>query len=214
MMGQVPPNTPVTATAMGFTQGQSVPGNLNVNPNPAPLPTALYNAVHGGHPANSSTVPAPGSYIAELRRGNVGVNYVWDESTMAQLAELEVEVLRVADEKARAFWKLWVDIREPDLELRDREKGMRFVARQLRTYSWYRGDETVEEAMDAIRKINRISMAFMAGKCEETAHVSTANRTMPPGVAATMFSGAAGLRMGATAEMYSQAQVEEAGDAE
>ena len=38
------------------------------------------------------------------------------------------------------------------------------VARQLGTYLWYRGDETVEEAMEAVRKIDGICAALMAMK--------------------------------------------------
>ena len=83
------------------------------------VPTAVYNVVGGCRPANAD--PAPASYIAELRRGKVGINCAWHESALVQLAELEVEVLCVVNEKARAFWKVWVDLRESELEVRDRE---------------------------------------------------------------------------------------------
>jgi len=195
--------------------------------NPNPTPTIIYDVtgrVGGGggvgHPPvyTGAAVPAtvPRSYIAEMQRGNVGVNCVWTESTLGLLAEFELEILRVLEEKGRAFWKLWVDLSEPKSEARDMEKALRFAARQLRVYPWFKGDETVKEAMEAVRKINVIYGEFMTRNRGGPARILVAaNHRMPPGVTvpATMVSQAE-AQMRTEGATHCQAQVREVEDAE
>lgn len=232
MTGQVPPPNTPAATAVGF-QGHShgIPGTLTLNPNPTP--TIIYDVtgrIGGGggggggvvHPPGYTgpAVPAtvPRSYIADLQRGNVGVNYVWKESTLGLLAEFELEILRVLEEKARAFWKLWVDLSEPQSETRDMEKALRFAARQLRVYSWFRGDETVKEAMEAVRKIHVIYVEFMTRNRGGPARILVApanDNRMPQGaVPATTMASQAEAQMRTEGGTQCQAQVREVEDAE
>ena len=219
MTGQVPPpNTPST-TAVGF-QGHShgIPGNMNPNP----TPTIIYDMTGrvvpgGGLPACTGAAPtttAPRSYIAEMQRGNVGINCVWKPAALERLAEFEPELLRVLEEKGRAFWKIWVDLNEPQSEARDTDTALRFIARQLRVYPWFKGDETVGEAMEATRKIGALYVEFLTRNQGGPARFFVANnRMMPPGVTATMVSQAE-AQMRPEGGTYSQAQVNEVEDAE
>lgn len=211
-MGQVPPSNTPAAMAVGF-QGHShgIQGNLNPNP----TPTAFYDMtgrVGGGHPActNGAVLNVPTttrSYIAELQRGNVGVNCVWREPVLERLAEFEPEILRILEEKGRAFWKLWVDLHEPQSEPRDKDATLRFVARQLRSHPWFKGDETVAEAIDATQKIQATYIDFLAPR------FLMANNRMPQGVTAMMASQAE-AQMRTDGGTHFQAQVREVEDAE
>ena len=209
MAGQVPPPNTPAATAVGFQgQSHSIPGNLN----PSPGPTIIFDMTGrvggGGHAA------PPVSYIAELQRGNVGVNCVWKESALENLAEFELEILRILEEKGRAFWRLWVDLNEPQSEARDRETVMRFVARRLRVYPWFKGDETVAEGMEAVRKIHAIYVEFMSrDRAAAPARFLVASHRLPLGVTATMVSQAQ-VQARAEGGTHCQAQVKEVGDAE
>lgn len=201
---QVPPNTPTTA--------MSFQGYQTANPAPAAIPKT---------PAG---VPVPLSYIAALQRSNVGVNCVWKPGALQHLGEFEAEVMHVAVDKERAFWRVWVDLIGPEAEARGglgggtmgvvakgedeevrKEKVMRFLARRLREYSWYRGDETVREAMNVLHKIDELYLVFMARKVARAASSSFGVDRMPQGVSG---------RMGAEAETRTQTQVEEVGDEE
>jgi len=220
MAGQVPPPNTPAATAVGF-QGHShgIPGTLNPNP----TPTIIYDMTGrvgggGGHPAcTGGAVPAtvPRSYIAELQRGNVGVNCVWKEAALERLAEFEPEILRVLEEKGKAFWRLWVDLNEPQSEARDRETTLRFVARQLRVYPWFKGDETVTEAMEAVRRIRTTYVEFLRDRGGPARILVAANNRMPLGVTvpATMVPQAE-VQMRIEGGTHCQAQVEEVEDAE
>jgi len=183
--GEAPlPSAPPTMT--GF-QVHSIPGPGNL----IPVPTGIYDTGRV-HPVPSATVaaavPVPPSptYNAEMRRGNVGINCVWKEPALAMLAEFEFELLRVTEEKWRAYWKVWVDLREPESEARDETQKRRFVARQLRSHAWYSGDESVIEAMAAIGRIDEVFAAFVIRKREE-ARRAIVNR-VNPAVAAMLFS--------------------------
>lgn len=216
MTGQVPPppNTPA-ATAVGF-QGHShgIPGNLNPNPTPTIIYDMTGRIVGGGNPGLTSAVPtAPGSYISELQRGNVGINCVWKASALERLAEFEPEILRILEEKGRAFWKIWVDLNEPQSEMRDRDMALRFVARQLRGYPWFKGDETITEAMEATRKISAMYVEFLTRNQGGPARFLVANNRMPPGVTATMVPQAE-AQMRPEGGTHCQAQVKEVEDAE
>jgi hypothetical protein len=174
----------------------------------------------GGQPMPAATT-VPRSYIAELQRGNVGVNCVWKEATLEQLAEFETEVLRVSEEKARAFWRLWVDLHEPQLEPWDtREKAGRFAARHLRVYPWFKGDETITEAMEAVRRINAAYGEFTTrdragGPTRFLMAPNTNNRTMPPsGVVPPTMVSQAEARMRTEGGTHPQAQVREVEDEE
>ena len=192
--GEAPfPSAPPTMT--GF-QVHSIPGPGNL----IPVPTGIYDTGRV-HPVPSAAVavavaapvpPSP-SYIAQLRRSNVGINCVWKEPALAMLAEFESELLRVTEEKYRAYWKAWVDLQEPESEARDETQKRRFVARQLRSHAWYSGDESVIEAMAAIGKIDEVFAAFVIRKREEAqrAIVTRVN----PAVAAMLFSEAAKAQM-------------------
>ena len=213
MMGQAPPPNTSAAMAVGF-QGHSHGIQGNSNPNAAP--TFMYDMtgrVGGGHPASTSgavlAVPTTTtkSYIAELQRGNVGVNCVWRETVLERLAEFEPEILRILEEKGRAFWKLWVDLHEPQSEPRDKDATLRFVARQLRSHPWFKGDETVAEAIEATQKIQATYIDFVSPR------FLMPNNRMPQGVGATMVSQAE-AQMRTDGGTHFQAQVREVEDVE
>ncbi|KAI0300040.1 hypothetical protein B0F90DRAFT_1726192 [Multifurca ochricompacta] len=132
----------------------------------------------------------PGSYIAEISKGNVGDHYIWNEAFLAQLVEFERLILRGIGEKGKAFWKLWVDLQEPGLSLRDKEKRHRFMARGLRAYPWYKGDESVEEAVKMMRNIDELYKTFAAKKYAQHVHWVLTRPT--PGVTVMDFLEAAG----------------------
>jgi len=117
------------------------------------------------HPTRLSTIP--GSYIAELEKGNVGDNHIWNELYLAQLAELEPFALHGTGKKGRAFWKVWVDLHEPGLDLRDKEKKIRFIARALRGFRWYKGEQSLEEAIQAMERFDGLQKKLAARKYTE-----------------------------------------------
>jgi hypothetical protein len=104
--------------------------------------------------------PTSWSYVAELKRRNVGTNCVWTDDFLSELAELEPTVLHGGGEKRRAFWKAWVDLRHPGLELdlRDTNRLRLMITQSLRGYPWFNGDQTMQEAvvelirMDTLRR--------------------------------------------------------------
>jgi len=204
-----PPSAPATTT--GF-QVRSIPGPGN---SLIPVPTGIYDTARGHlvpSVAAAPVPPSPPSYIAELRRGNVGINCVWKEPALRMLAEFESELLRVTEEKWRAYWKVWVDLREPETEARDELQKRRFVARQLRSHTWYNGDQSVLEAMAAIGKIDEVFSAFVVRRREE-AQRAIVNR-VHPGVAAILFPEAAKdkMKIDSEADTRFRAHIEEAGD--
>jgi hypothetical protein len=182
-----------------------------------PVPTGIYDTGRG-HPVPNAAFPVPitpsPSYIAELRRGNVGINCVWQEPALSMLAEFESVLLRVNEEKWRAYWKVWVDLQEPQSEARDETQKKRFIARQLRSYAWYKGDDSLVEAMWAICKIEEWFTAFAIKRREQARRVAL-NR-VHPGLAALMFSEAAkdNTKAGSEADTRFRAHIEEAGDEE
>jgi len=120
------------------------------------------------HLPRLSTIP--GSYIAELEKGNVGDNYIWNELYLAQLAELEPLALHGTGEKGKAFWKVWVDLHEPGLDLRDKAKKIRFIARALRAFPWYKGEESLEEATQAMERFDGLHKKLAAKKYAQHVH--------------------------------------------
>jgi len=146
----------------------------------------------------------PGSYIAELEKGNVGDNYIWNELYLAQLAELEPLALHGTGEKGRAFWKVWVDLHEPGLDLRDKAKKYRFIARALRAFPWYKGEESLEEATQAMERFDGLHKKLAARKYAQHVHFVLNRPT--PGVTVMEFLEAEQRRRARAAAQAAQAQ--------
>ena len=128
------------------------------------------------HPPGASTVP--GSYIAELAKGNIGDNYIWNELYLAQLAELEPLALQGTGEKGRAYWKVWVDLHKPGLDLRDAAKKNRFIAGALKTLPWYKEEESWVEAITAMERFDGMHKKLAAAKYAQHVHY-VMNRPTP-----------------------------------
>ena len=153
------------------------------------------------HRPRLSTIP--GSYIAELEKGNVGDNYIWNELYLAQLAELEPLALHGTGEKGRAFWKVWVDLHEPGLDLRDKAKKIRFIARALRAFPWYKGEESLEEVTQAMERFDALHKKLAARKYAQ--HLHFVQNRPTPGVTVMEFLEAEQRRR---AQMAAQAQAQ------
>ena len=135
------------------------------------------------HRTGLSTIP--GSYIAELAKGNVGDNHIWNEPYLAQLAELEPFALHGTGQKGRAFWKIWVDLHEPRLDLRDKVKKIRFIARALRAFPWYKGEQSLEEATQAMERFDGMQKQLAARQCAQ--HLQLVQNRSTPGVTVMGF---------------------------
>src|SRR6266702_155322 len=211
------PNQPATSHASGqfpqqYTVTPALPGRAGANP----------RAPHPHHPVAGYPVPSipghsgpsmahrprlptiPGSYIAELEKGNVGDNYIWNELYLAQLAELEPLALHGTGEKGRAFWKVWVDLHEPGLDLRDKAKKYRFIARALRAFPWYKGEESLEEATQAMERFDGLHKKLAARKYAQHVHFVLNRPT--PGVTVMEFLEAEQRRRARAAAQAAQAQ--------
>ncbi|KAH8991873.1 hypothetical protein EDB86DRAFT_2830613 [Lactarius hatsudake] len=169
--------------AWGKSSSASPPSSRGRQPRPQRIPVMA-------HRARLPTTPR--SYIAEVEKGNVGDNYIWNELYLAQLAELEPLALRGTGEKGRAFWKVWVDFHEPGLDLPDKAEKYRFIARALRAFPWYKGEESLEEATQAMERFDEL-------------HKKLAARKPTPGVTVMEFLEAE-QRRGAQAAAQAQAQ--------
>jgi hypothetical protein len=106
----------------------------------------------------------PRPYVAELRQGNAGdEGGRWTEPELLYLAALERRVQLEHEEKGRAFWKAWVEVRWSGLCGTCQDGAARgLVEEKLKRYSWYSGDATVDEAINAMRNISEIDRALMA----------------------------------------------------
>jgi hypothetical protein len=106
-----------------------------------------------------------------LRHGSdpeVG-NVEFDESWIAShLVELEVMARRDSGEKGRAFLGVWLGIREAGL--RDRQSVLIFIAQKLMPYPWYKGNETIREALRALERLEYINAGLLAKKHTENAN--------------------------------------------
>ncbi|KAI9439076.1 hypothetical protein H4582DRAFT_1946514 [Lactarius indigo] len=185
------PNQPATSHASGqFPQQYTITPALSGMPGANPRMHHPHCPV-AGHPVPSIPGPSgsavtrrarlptiPGSYIAEVEKGNVGENYIWNELYLAQLAELEPLALRGTGEKGKAFWKVWVDLHEPGLDLRDKAKKYRFIARALRAFPWYKGEESLDEATHAMERFDGLHKKLAARKYAQHIHF-VLNRPTP-----------------------------------
>ncbi|KAH9053138.1 hypothetical protein EDB87DRAFT_1581233 [Lactarius vividus] len=205
------PNQPATS----FASGQ-FPQQYTITPAFSGMPGANPRAHHPHHPVAGQPVPSippmahrvrlptiPGSYIAEVEKGNVGDNYIWNELYLAQLAELEPLALRGTGDKGKAFWKVWVDLHEPGLDLRDKAKKYRFIARALRAFPWYKGEESLEEAAQAMKRFDGLHKKLAVRKYAQHVHFVLNRPT--PGVTVMEFLEAEQRRR---AQAAAQAQAE------
>jgi hypothetical protein len=187
------PNQPAASHPSGqFPQQYSItPARSGAGANPrAPHPHHLVAVAghlvlgipsHPGssamaHPPGLSTIP--GSYIAELAKGNFGDNYVWNEHYLAQLAELEPLAIKGTGEKGRAFWKIWVDLHKPGLDLHDSAKKNRFIASALKALPWYKEEVSWVEATKAMERFDGIHKKLAAAKYAQHVHY-VLNRPTP-----------------------------------
>lgn len=213
----IPPNQPATSCPSGRFPPQyaitpPLSGRAGANPR-APHP---YHPVAGhlvfSTPSQSRSAMAhharlptiPGSYVAVLEKGNVGANYIWNEHYLAQLAELEPLALDKAGEKGRAFWKVWVDLHEPGLDLRDKAKKYQFITRALRAFPWYKGEETLGEAIQAMERLDGLQKALAARKYAQ--HVQFVLNRPTPGMTVMEFLEAEQRRRALAAAAQAQAQ--------
>jgi hypothetical protein len=89
----------------------------------------------------------------------------WNERHLKDL-----EVLSRNDsgeEKGKAFLGVWLGIRE--IGLRDKESVRRFIAKKLMPYHWFKGDETIGEALRALNRLEFINIGLIAKKHTENA---------------------------------------------
>ncbi|KAH9014598.1 hypothetical protein EDB83DRAFT_2529281 [Lactarius deliciosus] len=180
--------------AWGKSSSASPPSSRGRPPRPQRIPVMA-------HCARLPTIPR--SYIAEVEKGNVGDNYIWNELYLAQLAELEPLALRGTGEKGRAFWKVWVDLHEPGLDLPDKAKKYRFIVRALRAFPWYKGEESLEEATQAMERFDELHKKLAARKYAQ--HIHFVMNRPTPGVTVMEFLEAE-QRRGAQAAAQAQAQ--------
>jgi len=142
----------------------------------------------------------------EVEKGNVGDNYIWNELYLAQLAELEPLALSGAGEKGKAFWKVWVDLHEPGLDLRDKAKKLGFIAHTLRGFSWYKGEESIEEAIQAMELFEALHKKLAATKYAQ--HIHFVMNRITPGVTVMEFMEAEQRK-----RVWAAAQAQDAGSA-
>jgi hypothetical protein len=124
------------------------------------------------YPAMLYPPPAQCSYIAILKSLNIGTNRIWPDSVLALLAVIEPQVLHGtgdADDKRRAFWKVWVDLNWPGLGVDQRSNGaiIHAMARALSIYTWFKGHETMEEALREFSRIKGIVKKYRDKNCQQ-----------------------------------------------
>lgn len=85
-----------------------------------------------------------------------------------QLKDLEVFARNDSgEEKGKAFLGLWLGIREAGL--RDKQSVRLFIAKKLMPYDWFKGDETVGEALRTLHRLEFINAGLVAKKHTENA---------------------------------------------
>jgi hypothetical protein len=64
------------------------------------------------------------------------------------------------EEKGKAFLGVWLGVREAGL--REKESVRRFIAKKLMPYTWFKGDETIGEALRAMHRLEFINIGLIA----------------------------------------------------
>ncbi len=72
------------------------------------------------------------------------------------------------EEKGKVFLGVWLGIREAGL--RDRQSVRLFIAKNLMPYHWFKGDETIGDALRALHRLEFISAGLLAKKHTENAN--------------------------------------------
>lgn len=96
-----------------------------------------------------------------------------------------------------------MDFHEPGLDLPDKAKKHRFIARALRAFPWYKGEESLEEATQAMEQFDELHKKLAARKYAQ--HIHFVMNRSAPGVTVMEFLEAE-QRRGARAAAQAQAQ--------
>lgn len=133
-----------------------------------PLPAPLAGLRAGGIP-NTSTLTIAGRALrhgSDPVVGNVEFDEPWIES---HLAHLEVIAQQDSGEqKGKVYLGIWLGLREA--KLRERQSVLYFVAQNLMPYPWYKGNETIKEALRALERLEFINAGLVAKKYAENAN--------------------------------------------
>ncbi|KAF8497928.1 hypothetical protein F5888DRAFT_1803380 [Russula emetica] len=98
--------------------------------------------------------------------GKVDLDQSWIEG---HLADLEVYVRNdPGEEKGKVYLGLWLGIREAGL--RDKQGVRYFMAKSLMPYPWFKGDETMHEALRTLHRLEFINAGLLAKKHTENAN--------------------------------------------
>lgn len=97
--------------------------------------------------------------------GNVDFDESWVES---HLTGLEAMAQKDFGEKGRPYLGVWLGIREAGL--RDKETVLRFIAEKLMSYPWFKGNETIKDALRALSRFEYINAGLLAKKYTENAN--------------------------------------------
>ena len=106
------------------------------------------------------------------------------------MAERERELHRDRLEKGWGFWKAWVDLKMCP-SCKDEAGERSFVDGKLRQYSWYKGDTTVDEALNAMRRFDEIDRALMTIRGVENYGAHTCVNKSTPDIGVKGAQGAA-----------------------
>ena len=94
---------------------------------------------------------------------NVTYNLSWVKTHVTDLEAFAQKDL--GEEKGKAYLGLWLSIRENGL--RDRQSVRLFIAKMLMPYPWFKGDETISEALRSLHRIEFFNCGLMAKKHAE-----------------------------------------------
>jgi hypothetical protein len=72
------------------------------------------------------------------------------------------------EEKGRLYLGVWLGIREAGM--RDKQTVLRFISENLMPYPWYKGNESIKEALRALARLEYINAGLLAKKYTENAN--------------------------------------------
>jgi len=138
-------------------------------------PFYAHNAAsfQGAGSTSSAPSPAPAGTIRRLALihggdgevGKVDFDQMWIEK---HLAELEAFARNDSgEEKGKIYLGVWLGTREAGL--RDKQGVRLFMAKNFMPYHWFKGDETIREALRALHRLEFMNAGLLARKHTENA---------------------------------------------
>ena len=162
-------NHPSTNFSQGYFPAFQVGSNVQAYPLLAHDAAGFLGAGSTSNtPSSAPAVTTTGSHSHAALMQRMGMVEFGQLGVDRHFADLEVFTRNYSgEEKGKVYLGLWVAIRQ--VGLRDKQNVRFFIAKSLMPYPWFKGDDTIGEALGALHRLEFINCGLIAKKHTENA---------------------------------------------